>query len=491
VANVPTLKKKFTQALDGTSYSQPLYAHHVLVPGKGAHNLVLVCTENDTVYAFDADTKQPPLWQRSLIPTGEQVVVSGDIDPGCHDVRPVIGITSTPVLDCVSYTLWVVAKTKKVTGGGTTFHYRLHALDITTGNDRVPPAEIAGSVPGISQPNDGLGHVVFDPHFHMNRPGLLLLSGVVYVAFASHCDVHIGGYHGWVFAFDAATLARTAIYCTTPNTPGAVPISAGGIWQGGMGVAADPQNFLYFTTGNGNFGGTDFGDSVIKLSSGLSFTDFFTPSDEPTLLADDIDLGSGGVLILPDPPPTVGFPHTLVAAGKDGNILLINRNNMGHFTPGGPDKLVQFPPAQMTPGARITDQTGVWGGPAYYRNSQQQQFIYYCGNGGNLKAYHFSGTALALAKVGGNPNQSPGTFGDGGTTPNVSSNQENPGTSVVWAIARGNPVRLQAFDAIDLTHKLFDLDAGAWTSGNGMIEPTAIQGKVYVAASGVLTVFGL
>jgi hypothetical protein len=326
--------------------------------------------------------------------------------------------------------------------------------------------------------------VVFDPHFHMNRPGLLFLNGVVYVAFASHCDVHISSYHGWVFAFNAATLARTAIYCTTPNTPGGGTVSAGGIWQGGMGVAADPQNFLYFTTGNGNFGGTDFGDSVIKLASGLGFTDFFTPSDEPTLLAQDIDLGSGGVLILPDPPPTVGFPQTLVTAGKDGNILLINRNKMGHFTPGGPDKLVQFPPVHMTPGAKITDQTGVWGGPAYYRNSQQQ-FVYYGGNGGNLKAYLFSGTALTLA------NQSPGTFGNGGTTPNVSSNQEDPGTAVVWAIARGNPVHLQAFDATNLTHKLFDSDAGPWTSGNAMIEPTPIQGKVYVAAGGVLTVFGL
>jgi hypothetical protein len=489
-ANVHGLKKKFTQVTDGTSYSQPLYAHHVPIFGRGAHNLVFVCTENDTVYAFDADSSQPPLWQRSLIPAGEKVVVKDDIDPGCQDVRPIIGITSTPVLDCASYTLWVVAKTKKVAGGSTTFHYRLHALDITNGNDRVTPADIGGSVPGISPPNDGAGHVVFDPHFHMNRPGLLLLNGVVYVAFASHCDVHIGSYHGWVFAFDATTLARTGIYCTTPNTPSGASVSAGGIWQGGMGVAADPQNFLYFTTGNGNFAGTDFGDSVIKLSSGLAFTDFFTPHYENTLLVQDVDLGSGGVLILPDPPPTVAFPHVLVAAGKDGNILLIDRNKMGHFTPGGPDKLVQVPPVQMKPGAAITDQMGVWGGPAYY-HSPNQQFVYYAGNGGPLKAYVFSGNALTPATVGGNPNQSPHSFGDGGTTPNVSSNQLNLGTAVVWAIVRGNPIHLQAFDATNLTHQLFDSDAGPWTSGLAMIEPTAIQGKVYVAAGSVLTVFGL
>jgi len=491
VANVPGLKTKFTQNIDGTSYSQPLYAHHVDIPGMGAHNVVFVATETDTVYAFDADTMQPPLWQRSLIPVGEQVVVNADLEAGCEDVRPVIGITSTPVLDCASYTIWVVAKTKKVVGSNKTFHYRLYALDITTGNDRVPPVEIAGSVPGISQPNDGAGHVIFDPHWHMNRPGLLLLNGVVYVAFASHCDNHLELYHGWVFAFNAATLTRIGLYCTTPNTPASASVTAGGIWQGGMGLASDPSNFIYFTTGNGNFGGTDFGDSVIKLTSGLAFTDFFTPSDEPILLDKDIDLGSGGVLILPDPPPTVGFPRVLVTAGKDGNILLINRDRMGQYTPGGPDKLVQFPPVQMRPGAPITDQPGIWGGPAYYHSSQNQQFVYYCGRDGNLKAYIFSGTTLTLATVGGNPNQSPQTFGDGGTTPNVSSNQQNPGTAVVWTIARGNPVHLQAFDAMNLPHKLFDSAAGPWTSGLAMIEPTPIQGKIYVAAGGKLMVFGL
>jgi hypothetical protein len=376
----------------------------------------------------------------------------------------------------------VVAKTKTVVGGNKTFHYRLHALDITTGDDRVAPADINGTVPGISPPSDGHGHVVFDPQFHMNRPGLLLLNGVVYVAFASHCDVHIGSYHGWVFGFNAATLARTGVYCTTPSTPAGAAVSAGGIWQGGMGVAADPSNFLFFSTGNGNFGGNDFGDSVVKLSSGLAFTDFFTPSDEANLLANDTDLGSGGVLILPDPPP-IGLPRVLVMAGKDGRLLLINRDNMGHFTPGGPDKLVQVPPINIG--------GGLWGGPAYYRSSQNQQFVYFGGDGGHLGAFLFSGTALTLAKVGGNPNQSPQTFGDGGTTPNVSSNQQNPGTAVIWAIARGNPVHLQAFDATNLTHKLFDSGAGPWTSGNAMIEPTTIQGKVYVAASGQLTVFGL
>jgi hypothetical protein len=496
VANVPGLKKKFTHAVDGTIYAQILYAHHVNVPGFGAHNLVFVATENDTVYAFDADTNHPPLWQRSLIPSGEQVVAVGDI-AGCNNVAPVIGITSTPVIDCATYTMWVVAKTKKVVGGSTTFHYRLYALDISTGADRVAPVEIGGSVPGASQPNDGHGHVVFDPHWHLNRPGLLLLNGVVYVGFGSHCDEHLGSYHGWVFAYDAATLARVGVFATTPNSPSGAT-SAAGIWQGGIGLAADPEGFVYFTTGNGDFtankpGGQDYGDTVLKLTSAVSVLDYFTPSDQPTLLANDIDLGSGGVLILPDPPHGANLPSVLVAAGKDGNILLIDRNNMGKYTPGGPDKLVQFPPVQMKPGAAITDQSGVWGGPAYY-GSSQQQFIFYCGSGGHLKAYLFSGNSLALAMIGPNPNQSPQAFpSEGGVTPNVSSNHQNAGTAVVWAITRSNPLRLQAFDATNLTNQLLEVDCGPWNNPNGgpFIEPTTIQGKVYVPSDGELTVLGL
>jgi outer membrane protein assembly factor BamB len=320
VANVPGLKKLFAQAVDGTIYAQPLYAHHVNVPGFGVRNVVFVATENDTVYAFDADTNVPPLWQRSLIPPGEQVVAVGDIE-GCDNVAPVIGITSTPVINC-AYTMWVVGKTKKVAGGSTTFHYRLYALDLTTGADRVAPVEIGGSVPGSSQPNDGHSHVVFDPHLHLNRPGLLLFNGLVYVGFGSHCDKHLGIYHGWVFAYNAATLAPVGVFATTPNTQ-AGATSAAGIWQSGMGLAADPEGFVYFTTGNGDFtantpGGQDYGDTVIKLTPAMSVADYFTPSDQPKLLEQDIDLGSGGVLILPNPARGTSLPSVLVATGKDG-----------------------------------------------------------------------------------------------------------------------------------------------------------------------------
>jgi len=496
VANVPQLTQLFAKSVDGTIYAQPLYVAFLLMPSDNKrHNAVYVATESDTVYAFDADNGDS-LWTRSLIPPGEQFVVVSDIE-GCNNVAPNIGITSTPVIDSLNQIMYVVAKTKQVVGSNTTFHYRLYALDITSGADRLAPVEIAGSVPGTGDPNDGKGHVVFDPHIHLNRPGLLLLNGVVYVGFGSHCDEHLGSYHGWVFGYDAAGLTQVGVFATTPDTPAAAT-SAAGVWQGGMGLAADPQGFIYFTTGNGDFtanapGGKDYGDTVVKLTSFFGVTDYFTPSYQPTLLDGDIDLGSGGVLIVPDPPPGNNLPSTLVAAGKDGNILLINRNNMGQYTPGGPDRLLQSPPLQMAPGSRITDATGIWGGPAYYANSGRQ-LLYYCGSGGHMKAYTFSGTALSLSMIGPNPNQSPQAFpSEGGTTPNISSNGQAAGTAVLWAITRSNPLRLQAFDATDLTKQLFDAAAGPWnnSSGGAFIEPTTIQGKVYVPSDGQLTVFGL
>ncbi len=487
VATVPRMTKKFTQAVDGTIYAQPLYAHHINIAGSGPHNVIYVATENDSIYAFDADSSQPVLWHRSLIPPGESVVAAADVN--CNNVAPVIGITSTPVMDSATYTLYVVAKTKRVQGAQTTFHQRLYALDMTTGLDRVAPAEILGSVPGTSQPSDGHGHVVFDPHLHMNRPGLLLLNGTIYVAFASHCDRHLGAYHGWVFGYDAATLHQKGIFSSTPDTPAGAS-SAGGIWQGGMGVAADSAGYMFFTTGNGDFtantrGGKDYGDSVIKLGQNFQVADYFTPSDQPQLLKNDWDLGSGGVLILPDPPAGSNLERLLVTCGKDGSIFLLNRNNMGKYTAGGPDHSVQTIPLQ--PGVPKASQPGVWGGPAYY-HGPHQQFIYYCGNGSHLKAYTFSGSALAPATA------SPSPLPANGATPTVSSNGQTAGTGVVWVITRTNPLRLQAFDAADLTHKIFDADCGPWHNinhGGPFIEPTTIQGKVYCPSDGQLTVFGL
>jgi hypothetical protein len=263
-----------------------------------------------------------------------------------------------------------------------------------------------------------------------------------------------------------------------------------------MGLAADAGGFVYCTTGNGicdaNTGGRDYGDSVLKLRPNLTLSDYFTPSDQPTLQAQDIDLGSGGVLILPDPPAGTQLLPLLVTCGKDGNIFLINRDAMGGYTTGGPDHVVQTVPLQ--PGVAFTAQPGVWGGPGYYRGPNGQ-FVYYCGNSGDhLKAFLLQKDSLTLGMVGAQPNQSPSPFpGEGGTTPTVSSNQQAAGSGVVWAIARQNPLRLQAYDANNLTHQLFAANAGPWNNPNGgpFVEATVINGKLYVGSDGQLSVFGV
>ncbi len=493
VANVPQLKLLFTQRVDGQVYAQPLYMHGLSIPGQGrTHNVVFIATENDTVYAFDADASQPALWQRTLVPVGEVPVSTQDVGR-CNNIAPVIGITSTPVIDSGTSTMYVLAKTKRVQAAQTTFHYYLHALDITTGRDKPSsPKEIQASALGTGQKNDGQGHVLFVPQVQLNRPGLLLEHGRVYVAFASHCDAHFGEYHGWVLAYDAATLNQVATFNSSPNG------SASGIWQGGIGLAVDPAGNIYGTTGNGTFtanqpSGKDYGNAVLKLGPGLNVLDFFTPANQDALNGADIDFGSGGVLVLPDQPAgSTSHPHLLVTCGKDGRIFLLDREKLGEYNgPSGPDRVVQTLPLQPESTA---SQPGIWGGPAYY-HSPDGQFVYYCGSQGHLKAFRLLNGALSLGAVGGGqPNQSPQILpGPGGATPTISSNQQAAGTGVVWVIVRSNPLRLQAYDATNLTVKLFDGEAGPWTNphGGAFIEPTVIQGKVYVGSDQQLSVFGL
>lgn len=504
IANVssPGFKKLFDLPVDGQVYAQPLYMHHVNIPDQGIHNVLYVATENDSVYAFDADTNSAPLWKRSLLLAGETVVQFGDVG-GCTNVKPTIGITSTPVIDCRSYTLYVCNKTKRVVGGTTTFHHYLHALDLATGDDKPgSPVEINASFPGNALPNDGHGHVQFSQQWQMNRPGLLLLNGIVYIAFASHCDFHPGEYHGWVMGYNATTLAQLSSFCTTPDANSVGDF--GGIWQGGIGLAADPEGFIYCTTGNGpltaNAGGRDFGDAVLKLTKTLTVASWFTPADQPQLIAEDIDLGSGGVLILPDRTGPGNHPNILITMGKDGNIMVLDRANLGGYTgPAANNTYGTNPNAVQTllirSGIHPGDQAGVWGGPAYFSGGQGA-FVYYCGNGTTLTAFAFHNGNFTPAIVGGNPNQSTENFpGEGGTTPVVSSNSEVPGSAIVWAVARrhgSGVVSLRAYDATNLRTKLFEHEVGPWVNADGgaFIEPTVIQGKVYVGCDTQIRVFG-
>ncbi len=379
--------KLFAYPVDGYVYAQPLYLSNVTVPGKGRHNVVFLATEHDSVYAFDADdntgANADPLWHVSFLNPNAGVTSIPNDEIGSWDIVPEIGITGTPVIDANSGTLYVVVKTREPGPlGSTLYPQRLHALDIHTGQEKPgSPVLITASVPGIGDGNDGQGNVPFYSKLENQRAALLLLNGVVYIAWGSHGD--ITPYHGWILGYDARTLQQVAIFNATPNgltDPSGYPIGAGGIWQGGAGLAADDQGNMYFATGNGSFdaatGGIDYGDSIVRLRTlpggSLAVADYFTPLNQDYLNRTDADLGSGGVLLLPDQPGP--HPHLLVQAGKEGKIYIIDRDRMGQFHPNS-DNIVQ------ELGGVIG---GVWGMPAYFNNT-----IYYWGIGDTLKAFQF------------------------------------------------------------------------------------------------------
>lgn len=333
--------KLFSQNVDGYVYAQPLYLPGVTVKGRGVHNVLFVATQHDSVYAFDAESARGadarPLWQTSFIKPAQGITTVPFQEVGTPDIVPEIGITGTPVIDRATGTMYVVAKTREVVKGSVVYAQRLHALDVSSGAEKLGgPVLIAASVPGTGDGSQGSA-LTFDPRIQNQRAGLVLSNGVVYISWASHGDV--GPYHGWVMGYDARTLRQLSVYNDTPDG------FRGGIWQAGGAPAADSAGNLFFTTGNGTFnldsGGQSFGDSFVRLAPGAQpqVTGFFTPFNQADLEAVDADLGSGGVVLLPDAPGP--HPHLLVAGGKEGKLYLVDRDTMGGYTPGGPDHVLQ------------------------------------------------------------------------------------------------------------------------------------------------------
>lgn len=469
---------QFNLPLDADTMGQPLYVANVFTPVDGnTHDLIYAATENDSLFAYDADTGAL-VWQQSYLnqALGDQPMPISDIK-GCKDIQPNVGITSTPVIDTSTNTMFLV--TKVVDASPTrTWHQYIHAVDIGSGLD-LPgsPVEIQGQIT-----TQGGQVVTFNPLWQLNRPGLLLSNGVVYVAFGSHCDYQGTQARGWIFAYNESLAPVASAVTTVDDLEG-----FGSIWMSGYGVAADDAGNLFAISGNGAFDGTaNYGDSALRISPNLTLEDFFSPANEQILDGEDADFGSGGAMLLPTQPGT--YPDLMVGAGKDETLYLMNRDDLGGFTQGGPDRVVQeIPNAVGIP-------HGLWGGPALYVDSNGQTDIYYCGGQDHIKQWVVQtspSTMLFLAQ------QTKRTFGGmGGTTPIVSSNGSTPGTGIVWAIQRPSNLRpnvtLYAYDAMKLTHQLVQLPVGQYDHNKGSYfgVPTVVNGRVYVAYGPGIAVFG-
>ncbi|PYX61722.1 MAG: pyrrolo-quinoline quinone [Acidobacteria bacterium] len=492
-ANVNTqgFGKLFSYPVDGQIYAQPLYVPHLTIPGKGSHNVVFVATEGDSVFAFDADNNgganAKPLWKASLIDTAHgaasgATTVDSLADTGCSDLVPKIGITSTPTIDAGTGTMYVEAKSKE----NGTFVHRLHALDIHTGAEKAfGPVVVTATVPGSGDGSVN-GQLTFDALHHNNRPGLLLSSGTIYIAYASHCDFF--PYHGWMFAYDATNLAQKAVYVTTPDG------GLGGFWMSGAAPAADNEGNVFAVTGNGTFDtqnipATELGDSILKLrlrDSEVSLLDYFTPFNQDLLNIVDGDLGSGGAMLLPDQPGS--HPHLLVQAGKEGRIYLIDRDRMtaGNlhycvmFCDGVDPQIVQE--VQFAMGL-------VWSSAAYWNHH-----VYFWAIDDVLRSFSLQNGKLSRRAT----SSSTDVYGFPGATVSISANGNQDG--IVWSLETDaffthGPAILKAHDASNVARKLYSSDENSSRDFPGgavkFTMPTVVNGKVYVGAAGRLSVYGL
>ncbi|HVN38483.1 MAG TPA: pyrrolo-quinoline quinone [Myxococcota bacterium] len=458
--------KLFSCALDGPGYvyAEPLYVAGLTMGDGKRHNVVFVATESDWVYAYDADAPScQQLWSTRVLQPDETTVPAADTGE-LNDLVPEIGVTSTPVIDPSTNTIYVCAKSKD---SGSDYHHRLYALDLIGGAPKL------GSPIEITAPN-------FVPLYHLQRPALLLDGGTVYVAFGSHGDNNI--YQGWVMAYDATSLAQKFAWPATDPTSGN---NEGAIWGAGGGPAVDASGNVYVETANGTFdantGGVNYGDSVVKLNPSGAVASYFTPSDQDTLNANDIDLGSGAVVVLPDALGSTGHPYLALASGKPGILYLLDRDSLGGFH--HTDRAVQ----EIAVHPNTTDLlAGVWGQPAVWGGR-----LYIVAIGDPLRQYAIGNGAISTLPQ----TQSANTFPFRGATPAVSSNGSTNG--VVWAVDvsayPSGPAVLYAYDATDLTQQLYSSPAsGALAAGNAtkFTVPTVANGRVYVGGQASITVFG-
>ena len=469
-------------ALDGKVDAQPLYLANLTVAGK-AHNVLYVATEHGSLFAFDADNGTQ-LWKASILESGE---VPSD-SHNCGQIETQIGITSTPVIDRnqgAHGTIFAVGMSRDANGG---YHQRLHAFDIATGAEiSGSPTEITASYPG-SGDNSQNGNVIFDPSQYAERAALLLSNGNIYTAWTSHCDA--GLYTGWIIAYSESTLKQSQLIDLTPNG------SQGAIWMAGDGLAADSSGDIYLLDANGTFDTAingqgfpsrgDYGNAMLRLTTTngkLAVADYFEPYNTVLESDDDTDLGSGGAILLPDQKDAGGTVHRLiVGAGKDKNIYLADRTNLGKYNP-----------STSAPNSNIYQQvTGQLAGGSFSTPAYFNGVLYYAAIGDSLKAFPLTNARLATSPS----SHSAATFAYPGATPAVSANGAQNG--IVWAVESHDSAAavLHAYDPTNLGHEYYNSNQApsgrdSFGNGNKFISPLIVNGKVYIGTQTGVAIFGL
>jgi hypothetical protein len=474
-----TFGKVSSCAVDGQVDAQPLYAAAVN-DGSRTRNVVYVATEHDSVYAFDADAIPcQQVWKRSFVDeaAGISSVPASEIPGGV--VSAEVGISGTPVIDRASGTLYVVAKTRQEGPTNPIYAHRLHALDIVTGSEKLGgPITITASAPGNGDGNNGGGVVLFDALAHSQRGALILSGDKLYVPFGGHGEAST--YHGWLLVYHPSTLAQLETFNSTPDR------SKGGIIAA---PSSDTAGNIYVATGQGSFGMStfppfrwNFGQTLLRLSpppltiADLSM-DTFTPFNESSLSSAQKDFGVTGVLIVPD---QIGAatPRLTIVGASNGALYVLNRDDLGGFTPSGPDQVIQ----------RLDLPGGIYGTPAYWQST-----VYVAAAGDALKAYPLSGGTLGDAPG----SQSSSAIGGAGASPTISSNGGSGG--VVWVVDASGadsdaPAVLRAFDATNLAVELYNSSRKPEDAAGAAVRlavPTVANGRVYVGTQNEVTVYGL
>jgi len=489
--NPDSFGKLFSLKVDSTVYPQPLYVPNLKMSDGQTHNVLFVETSNDTMYAFDADSNgganASPIWKVSLTATDHGAASGATAipwqDTGSPDVAPTIGITGTPVIDPATNTMYVVSNTKE----NGAYFARLHAIDITSGAERSgSPVQIKATVAGTGNGSSG-GQLAFSPLWENQRPALALYNGYVYIGFAAHGDN--GPWHGWLFSYDANTLAQKAVLCLSPNAYGA------GIWASGAGLPIDTGasgGRMFVVTGNGTrttippFSATsEMGESIVAFSlanGGITPIDAFTPFNYQTLNNSDWDLGSGGILMIPD--QQGAHPHVLVQAGKEGRIIVLDRDNLGGYASGATSNTN----ALQDISGLIPQAKGFWATPAYWNG---QVYLWARDNVGMMFKMN---TGVMDVEP-----DSKTTVSSGWPSPTFSISSNGTQNGIAWAVRSdqfdsNGPAVLYAWDANDLSKTIYQSDNSSRdTAGpaNRYSIPVVTNGKVYVATHGMINVYGL